>query len=84
MCVCVCVCVRACARARVWACVHACACVFSRTRACPRGRARVCVRTAPQCKDDVTRHNEEVEKNGLILCWFIDAVCYLANEKLLL
>jgi hypothetical protein len=34
-----------------------------------------------QRRNDVTRHNEQVKKSRLILCWFIDAVCYLANQS---
>jgi hypothetical protein len=37
-----------------------------------------------QRNNDVTRHSEQVKKNRLILCQFIDAVCYLANQELLL
>jgi hypothetical protein len=34
-----------------------------------------------QFRKDVTKHNEQMRKNGVILRRFIDTVCYLANQE---
>jgi hypothetical protein len=36
-----------------------------------------------ECRNDITKHNEQVKKNRVILHLFIDAVCYLANQEFL-
>ena len=34
-----------------------------------------------ECRKEITKHNKQIRKNGVILRRFIDAVCYLANQE---